>query len=112
MKRTLFFLTLLSLMLVGSLLAYTAEEQVRHLNHCTGCYLARTNFAHHDLTGVDLSGANLEYASFLGATLTDAKFGGANLKGANFTGALWVDGKTVCKKGSIGKCLAQEAPAQ
>ena len=65
-------------------------------------------FSQQDLTGVDLTGANLQYAHFKNTTLTDAKLDGANLRGANFTGAVWVDGKTVCKKGSIGQCLAQE----
>jgi len=40
--------------------------------------------------------------------LSGADLTGADLKGADFTGALWVDGVTLCKKGSIGKCLAQE----
>jgi len=93
---------------VGSLFAYTPVEQVRQLKACVGCYLRNANFDHHDLTEVNLRGANLEYATFKKATLYKADLTGADLKGADFTGALWVDGVTLCKKGSIGKCLAQE----
>ncbi len=100
--------SLLALLVAGQAWAYSPVEQVRHLKHCRNCNLRGAIFSQQDLTGVDLTGANLQYAHFKNTTLTDAKLDGANLRGANFTGAVWVDGKTVCKKGSIGQCLAQE----
>ena len=92
----------------ASLFAYTPAEQVRHLNKCVGCYLRNANFANHDLTGANLRGANLQYANFQKATLYNADLSGADLHGADFTGALWIDGETICKRGSIGQCLAKE----
>ena len=71
------------------------------------------------LEGVDLSGAimddivlhhsNLKAANLEGADLERSNLTGAKIKGAKFgavrmSDATWVDGKTICKGGSVGKC--------
>ncbi len=90
--------------LPSELMAYSPEEQVIHLKKCKGCYLRNAKFAELNLSQVDLTGSNLSYANLRGATLTGAKLEGCDLTGANLTGALWIDGVTICQKGSIGFC--------
>jgi uncharacterized protein YjbI with pentapeptide repeats len=76
--------------------------------------LDRANLVRADLTSADLTGASLKNAD-----LTSTKLYGANLSGADLTGArindtdllkavldeaIWIDGTTICAKGSIGQC--------
>jgi uncharacterized protein YjbI with pentapeptide repeats len=72
-----------------------------------------------NLVRADLTNANLPGASFKDADLTWTKLFGANLSGANLSGArladtdlhravlddaIWIDGVTICAKGSLGQC--------
>ena len=57
------------------------------------------------LNGSDLSGADLSGADFSYADLSGAEMNGANLTGAKLDQTLWLD-KTICSRGSVGKCLA------
>ena len=72
-----------------------------------------------NLVRADLTNANLPGASLKDADLTWTKLFAANLSGADFTGArlaetdlhravlddaIWIDGKTICAKGSVGQC--------
>jgi uncharacterized protein YjbI with pentapeptide repeats len=74
------------------------------------------NLVRADLTSADLTGASLKNAD-----LTSTKLYGANLSGADLTGArikdtdllkavldeaIWIDGTTICAKGSLGQCHA------
>lgn len=52
-----------------------------------------------DLRNAKLQGADLSYADLSGARLE-----GANLEGARLDHAIWVD-KSVCAKGSLGRCI-------
>ena len=38
------------------------------------------------------------------ANLSNAKLDGAKLQGVRMAGAIWIDGKTKCKGGSVGRC--------
>ena len=49
-----------------------------------GANLEWANFKSADLTGANLSGANLALANFKGSNLSGANFTGANIAGANF----------------------------
>jgi len=67
-----------------------------------------------DFTKADLTGASFQHADLRRAVLFRASLRNANLTGsqlrdtefsdADFTGATWMDGKTICGEGSIGKC--------
>lgn len=107
MKRFLALFLLLSFSSLP-LWAYTPIEEVRILRQCINCYLVGANLENLDLTGADLSGSRLENANLRGATLYKANLKGTTLRGADLSGAMWVDGQTICKKGSIGRCLASE----
>ncbi len=76
--------------LSGSDLSYGAFSS----SSMKGVNLQRT-----DLTNADLSGADLSFANFHGA-----KIGGIRLDNARLDNAIWADG-TICRVGSIGKCL-------
>ena len=39
-----------------------------------------------------------------GADLTNAVLEGADLLRTDFSGARWIDGRTICAEGSIGRC--------
>jgi hypothetical protein len=75
-----------------------------------GANLERADMSESNLERVDLTGANLKMASFFLSALTAAK-----LDQAVLDGAIWID-KSICSKGSIGKCLEISAkpdqPAQ
>lgn len=68
-----------------------------------------------DLTKADLEGASLREADFTraklyranlrGADLTDAKLDGTDLLYAELGGATWIDGETVCRESSTGRCI-------
>ena len=57
-----------------------------------------------NLTGADLTGADLTEGNLERANLTNAKLDGVKLQGVRMAGAIWIDGKTRCKGGSVGKC--------
>ncbi len=83
------------------------------INSCVGCNLVGANLKAANLNYTDLGSANLKDAILTDArmrraNLKDANLTGATLTGADLSGAIWVDG-SVCKDGSIGKCLP--APA-
>ncbi|MDT8446384.1 MAG: pentapeptide repeat-containing protein [bacterium] len=90
--------------------AYEPLEEIRILNRCVNCYLVGVDLQNLDMTEANLQGSRLDNANLRGATLYKANLSGVSLKGADLTGALWVDGVTICKKGSIGRCLATEQP--
>ena len=75
-----------------------------------GANLERADMSDSNLERVDLTGANLKMASFFLSALTAAKLDQAVLEGA-----IWID-KSICAKGSIGRCLETSAkpeqPAQ
>lgn len=71
--------------------------------------LVGTDFTSADLTGARLVHADLRQARFFRAVLRDADLTGAKLERADFlyadlAGARWVDGRTICAEGSIGRC--------
>jgi uncharacterized protein YjbI with pentapeptide repeats len=74
-----------------------------------GAQLSQADFTKAKLTdssfvGADLRNARLYRADLTGADLTDAKLDGADITRAILDGATWTDGKTVCAKGSVGRC--------
>lgn len=75
----------------------------------SGANLVQADFTNADLTGARLVEADLRYVRFFRAILRNADLTGARLDGADFlyadlAGATWVDGKTVCGEGSVGRC--------
>jgi len=103
------FLTLQMIIGVGMASAFNSVDldTLRRTNKCVGCDLKSANLRGAYLKGANLENAKLKYVKFQKAYLFNVNFNGANLKGANLEGALWTDGVTICKKGSIGKCLAE-----
>ena len=47
----------------------------------------------------NLEGADLERSNLTGAKIKGTKFGAVRMSDAT-----WIDGKTVCKGGSVGEC--------
>jgi len=105
------------------------EDIVLHHSNLKAINLEKTDLRGADLSNTDLSGANLKRARLQKAIIKDANLSGADLSGANLEGAdlersnltgakikgtkfgavrmsdaTWIDGKTVCKGGSVGKC--------
>lgn len=77
--------------------------------------LGNTSFINADLSGQDFSNANfsnknLSYANLKNTVLTNANFTGATLTNTDFTGAIWIDGRSICDTGSIGKCVFSDVP--
>lgn len=75
----------------------------------SGANLVQADFTNADLTGARLVDADLRYARLFRAVLRDADLTGARLDRADFlyadlAGATWVDGRTVCGEGSVGRC--------
>lgn len=75
-----------------------------------GANLVRADLTKADLKGASLKGADLTSARMFradlsGADLTDARLNNTDLLQAIFDGATWIDGKTICAEGSIGRCL-------
>jgi uncharacterized protein YjbI with pentapeptide repeats len=71
--------------------------------------LTAADFTKADLTGASFKDTDLRQAILFRATLKGADLSGAQMRetelsNADFTGATWIDGKTVCGEGSIGKC--------
>ena len=106
------------------------DDIVLHHSKLKGINLEHADLRGADLSNTDLSGANLKRARLNKAILKDANLSGADLSGANLEGAdlersnltgailkgtklnavrmsdaTWIDGKTLCKGGSVGKCL-------
>lgn len=74
--------------------------------------LVRADFTKVDLKdaslrGADLTDARLFRADLSGADLTDARLANTDLLQAVLDGATWIDGETICAKGSIGRCLRE-----
>lgn len=74
-----------------------------------GANLVQADFTNADLTGASFRGSDLSRAYFIGANLRDADLSGARLDRAemlraDFSGATWLDGRTICAEGSIGRC--------
>lgn len=90
----------------SSVLAYNRKHYIKLLETkvCINCDLTFAPLSRIDLTGADLRGSLLMYATFKQSTLFKAKLPSSkNYKGANFTGAMWVDGG-ICQIGSYGTC--------
>lgn len=71
--------------------------------------LVKADLTKADLTGASLKNADLTQARLFRANLSDADLTGARLNGTDmlqttFDGATWIDGVTICAKGSIGRC--------
>ncbi|MFA4827905.1 MAG: pentapeptide repeat-containing protein [Thermodesulfovibrionales bacterium] len=64
-------------------------KKLRKTNQCPDC----------DLSGADMTQANLRGANLQGAILTNA-----NLSGTHLFGATWTDGRKCAVTGSIGVC--------
>jgi len=72
------------------------------------------NLVRADLTKAELQGASLRHADLTSARLFRANLSGADLTGAELDGAdllhadlseaVWVDGVTICAKGSVSQC--------
>ncbi len=71
----------------------------------SGANLSRADLSYAYPSAADLSNANLSDANLIGAYLFETNLSGANLSGANFSYAIWIDGRTICKEGSIGGCI-------
>jgi uncharacterized protein YjbI with pentapeptide repeats len=56
------------------------------------------------LRGTDLTRAKLYRAIVREADLTGARLDRADLHLADFSGSTWIDGRTICAEGSIGRC--------
>ncbi len=87
-----------------------------HQTDFTGADLVQADFTSADLTdavfvGANLRAARLYDANLSGADLTDAVLDGVDLLRANLSGARWIDGKTVCAEGSLGRCHPSGAAA-
>ncbi len=105
------------------------DDIVLHHSNLKGINLEKADLRGADLSNTDLSGANLKRARLNKAIIKDANLSGADLSGANLEGAdlersiltgakikgtkfnavrmsdaTWIDGKTQCKGGSVGKC--------
>ncbi|MDH3664996.1 MAG: pentapeptide repeat-containing protein [Alphaproteobacteria bacterium] len=61
------------------------------------------------LKGTDLTSARMFRADLSGADLTNARLDDADLLQAVLDGATWVDGKTICAEGSVGRCRRSRA---
>ena len=88
---------------VGPVQAYDqySLQQVIQRQGCPGCDLTGANLTGFDLSNVNLSGANLS-----GAILTNVRLPPPHMRvGTNFSGAVWLDGRTICRRGSIGNCF-------
>ena len=67
-------------------------------------FITKAKLTDSSFVGADLRNARLYRADLTGADLTDAKLDGADITRAILDGATWTDGKTVCAKGSVGRC--------
>jgi uncharacterized protein YjbI with pentapeptide repeats len=70
----------------------------------TGAILSTAGLTKANLTNAVLTKANLTNAVLFNANLSEAKLSDTNLAGAQLLSATWTDGKTKCKKPSIGQC--------
>jgi uncharacterized protein YjbI with pentapeptide repeats len=61
------------------------------------------------LRNADLTRARMFRANLSSADLTGARLDGADLLKADFSEAVWIDGVTVCAKGSVGQCNPSRA---
>lgn len=66
--------------------------------------LTKADLTEASLKGTDLTQARLFQADLSGADLTDARLDGTDLLQTILDGATWIDGVTICAKGSIGRC--------
>ncbi len=107
--------------LSGSILREVDARRAKFVSaKLLGVVLDGANLARADLTSADLSGASLREADLRGAKLyqtilrdadlTGARLGGADMLRADLTGARWIDGKSICGEGSIGRCLMRKSP--
>ena len=101
--------------LSGAILAEADARRTRFISaEMLKVVLDRANLVRADLTNANLPGASLK-----GADLTLTKLFAANLSGADLSGArlaetdlhrallddaIWIDGRTICAKGSVGQC--------
>ncbi|MGF1476943.1 MAG: pentapeptide repeat-containing protein [Geminicoccaceae bacterium] len=74
--------------------------------------LVMADFTSAELNGASFRGANLLRARFFRADLRNADLTGAQLRETDFLkaqleGARWIDGKTICAEGSVGRCLPE-----
>lgn len=64
-----------------------AISEVRKLGRCAGCILSGGHYFETRLTGLDLSGAQIDGTSFVRADLSVARFDGAVIEDVSFDGA-------------------------
>jgi uncharacterized protein YjbI with pentapeptide repeats len=113
-------------LIIGGAVAFDSEhlQKLKTSNQCRNCDLSGANMSGANLTKADLRGANmsganlseanLSGANMSGANLTRANLSGANLSGANLTNAnltnaklseaTWTDGSK-CKWVAFGECI-------
>ena len=107
--------------LSGSVLREVDARRAKFVSaRLVGVVLDGANLARADLTSADLTGASLRDADLRAAKLyqtilrdvdlTGARLDGADLLRADLSGARWIDGKSVCAEGSIGRCHMRKPP--
>ena len=78
-----------------------------------GSRLIEADFTRAVLHGANFEGADLRFAKFVNSDLRRANFTNARLHRTDFRNALldgviWIDGKTICRDGSVSRCVMRE----
>lgn len=74
-----------------------------------GARLIEADFTRAVLHGANFEGADLRFTKFVnsdlrGANFTNARFRRTDFRNARLDGVVWVDGRTICREGSVSRC--------